>query len=49
MENIISGIWKGSFPFCSGISGMVTTPEPVESSWLECSGHLDSGESNKTG
>lgn len=49
VKNIISGICKGSLAFCSGISGMVTTPEAVEISWLECCGHLDTGESNKTG
>lgn len=48
VENIISGVWKGSLPFCSGISGIVTTPEAAESFWLECCGHLNTGESKKT-
>lgn len=30
VENIISGVWKGSLPFCSGISGIVTTPEAAK-------------------
>lgn len=47
VENIIPGLWRGSLPLCSGISGIVTTPEAAESSWLECCGHLDTGESNK--
>lgn len=47
VENIISGVWKGSLPFCSDISGIATVPEAAETSWLECCGHLDTGESNK--
>ena len=46
-ENIISGVRKGSLPFCSSISGIITTPEAAESSWMECYGHLDTRESNK--
>lgn len=47
VENIISSVWKGSLPFCSGISGIVTIPAAAEGSWLECCGHLDTEESNK--
>lgn len=47
VENIIPGLWRGSLSLCSGISGIVTTPEAAESSWLECCGHLDTGGSNK--
>lgn len=47
VENVIPGLWRGSLSLYSGISGIVTTPEAAESSWLECCGHLDTGGSNK--